>query len=540
MNCMSIIENSNDFCKFCGHSISEPQPQPFLPLGTILEERYLVGKGIEMNGEGLSYIGYDKTKKSKIYIREFFPQNLCGRKSDCIRVICLENKKRSFDNLLTEFLKCFRSVAKVRNLPSIAAVYDIFNENGTAYIVMEWIDGVRLEKHLAKIGGKMNWDDANLMFMPLLSSLIKMENFGIRHLGICPTNMLVTPDNRIKLIGFATKSLRSAHSEIEEQLYEGCSALEQYSENYEASEATDVYGFMASLFFALTGEYPLSALKRVNDDRLLISENIIENIPDNVVSSLANALKILQFNRTLSFESLRIELSNSPVFQIKGTGEDFDADFEFERDVARKINEDKSSRKWGMIACVVALIVLLVSLGIYLFFLSNTVTIQSDSSTAAESTEEITHQVYDTSNAESEKIAVPNLVGRNYENLKEEISNSNLNYQVVILSVDFSDDFGEGCIISQTPTAGEEMPLGSTIAVNVSKGPQKQIVPDVTGKTLSEASQAITNAKLVPVQTSEYNDDYAQGIVIGYKNCEEGDLLDYGTEVIIIVSKGKK
>lgn len=84
------------------------------------------------------------------------------------------------------------------------------------------------------------------------------------------------------------------------------------------------------------------------------------------------------------------------------------------------------------------------------------------------------------------------------------------------------------------------MPLGSTIAVNVSKGPQKQIVPDVTGKTLSEASQAITNAKLVPVQTSEYNDDYAQGIVIGYKNCEEGDLLDYGTEVIIIVSKGKK
>ena len=472
--------------------------------------------------------------------REFFPQNLCGRKSDCIRVICLENKKRSFDNLLTEFLRCFRSVAKVRNLPSIAAVYDIFNENGTAYIVMEWIDGVRLEKHLAKIGGKMNWDDANLMFMPLLSSLIKMENFGIRHLGICPTNMLVTPDNRIKLIGFATKSLRSAHSEIEEQLYEGCSALEQYSENYEASEATDVYGFMASLFFALTGEYPLSALKRVNDDRLLISENIIENIPDNVVSSLANALKILQFNRTLSFESLRIELSNSPVFQIKGTGEDFDADFEFERDVARKINEDKSSRKWGMIACVVALIVLLVSLGIYLFFLSNTVTIQSDSSTAAESTEEITHQVYDTSNAESEKIAVPNLVGRNYENLKEEISNSNLNYQVVILSVDFSDDFGEGCIISQTPTAGEEMPLGSTIAVNVSKGPQKQIVPDVTGKTLSEASQAITNAKLVPVQTSEYNDDYAQGIVIGYKNCEEGDLLDYGTEVIIIVSKGKK
>lgn len=539
MNCMSIVENSDDFCKFCGHSISEPQPRPFLPLGTILEERYLVGKGIEMNGEGLSYIGYDKTKKSKIYIREFFPQNLCGRKSDSIRVMCLENKKRSFDNLLTEFLRCFRSVAKVRNLPSITAVYDIFNENGTAYIVMEWIDGVRLEKYLAKIGGTMHWNDANLMFMPLLSSIIKMENFGIRHLGICPTNMLVTSDNRIKLIGFATKSLRSAHSEIEGQLYDGCSALEQYGESYEASEATDVYGFMASLFLALTGEYPLSALKRVNDDRLLISENILENIPDNVISSLANALKISQFNRTLSFESVRIELSNSPVFQIKGTGEDFDADFEFDHEAAREIKEEKSSRKWGIIACVVALTVLLAGLGIYLFLLGNIGTIQSDSSTIG-NTEEITYQVDDTSNAESEKIAVPNLVGRNYANLKEEISNSSLNYQVVLLSVDFSDDFGEGCIISQTPTAGEEISAGSTIAVNVSKGPQKQVVPDVTGKTLSEASQAITNAKLVPVQTSEYNDDYAQGIVMGYKNCEEGDLLDYGTEVIIIVSKGKK
>ncbi len=536
MNCMKDIGKSKDICPYCGQETSENQEKPFLPFGTLLQERYVVGKGLEVNGEGLGYVGYDRTKSSKIYIREFFPSNLCERANDSVKVVRIPQKSRTFDNIMLEFLKCFRSVAKIRNLPSIVSVYDIFSENGTSYVIMEWIEGTSLDKFLSKFGGHMPWEKAKLMFMPLLSSLIKMENFGIRHLGISPANMIVTEDQKIKLTGFATKSLRSAFSDIECQLYDGCSALEQYSKNYSPSEATDIYGFMSSLFLTLTGEYPMPAQKRLADNRLLITENILNELPDNVISSFANALKVSPNNRTLSFESLRIELSNSPVLRVKGmsdTDENFEPNFE-----QRKLeNEKKENTKWGIISCISALALLLVGLGVYLFILNNTGSLSQDDS---DNQDDAAYQISDaqSTETETEKFIVPNLVGRNYDNLQEEVAKGGYSYSLVLLSEDFNDNVGEGCIISQIPIAGEEAAIGSTIAVNISKGPQKRMVPPVTGKTLSEASQLITNAKLTPVKTSEYNSEYPEGTVIGYKNCSEGDLLDYGSEVVIIVSKG--
>ena len=536
MNCMKDIGKSKDICPYCGQETSENQEKPFLPFGTLLQERYVVGKGLEVNGEGLGYVGYDRTKSSKIYIREFFPSNLCERANDSVKVVRMPQKSRTFDNIMLEFLKCFRSVAKIRNLPSIVSVYDIFSENGTSYVIMEWIEGTSLDKFLSKFGGHMPWEKAKLMFMPLLSSLIKMENFGIRHLGISPSNMIVTEDQKIKLTGFATKSLRSAFSDIECQLYDGCSALEQYSKNYSPSEATDIYGFMSSLFLTLTGEYPMPAQKRLADNRLLITENILNELPDNVISSFANALKVSPNNRTLSFESLRIELSNSPVLRVKGmsdTDENFEPNFE-----QRKLeNEKKENTKWGIISCISALALLLVGLGVYLFILNNTGSLSQDDS---DNQDDAAYQISDaqSTETETEKFIVPNLVGRNYDNLQEEVAKGGYSYSLVLLSEDFNDNVGEGCIISQIPIAGEEAAIGSTIAVNISKGPQKRMVPPVTGKTLSEASQLITNAKLTPVKTSEYNSEYPEGTVIGYKNCSEGDLLDYGSEVVIIVSKG--
>ena len=537
MNCMKELEESKDICPYCGYETSSKQAKPFLPFETVLQERYIVGKGLEIDGEGLSYIGYDKSKNSKIYIREFFPGNICERSSDKIQVSRITQKSKIFDNLMFEFLKCFRAVAKVRNLPSITSVYDIFNENGTAYVVMEWIEGKSLDKFLSKSGGYISWNKAKLMFMPLLSSLIKAEKFGIRHLGICPANMLVTEDDKIKLTGFATKSLRSAYSEIEGQLYDGCSALEQYSKNYEPSEATDIYGFMSSLFLAVTGEYPMSAPKRLRDDRLLITENILKELPDNVVSSFANALKVSPSNRTLSFETLRIELSNSPVLRVKGMGEP-DENFELDIEDQKDDSEKKENAKWGIISCISALALLLVGLGVYLYILNNTGSLSQNNSDS--DNQNTVYQTADTndSGTETQKFTVPNLVGRNYNNLQEEVAKGGSNYKLVLLSKDFNDSVGEGCVTSQIPMAGEEATVGSTIAVNISKGPQKRTVPAVKGKTLSEASQLITNAKLIPVKTSEYSNEYPEGIVIGYKDCSEGDQLDYNSKVTIVVSKG--
>ena len=314
MNCMERLENDQDICPNCQEPRDTKQSQPFMPQKKIIGERYIIGKGIKKDTEGLSYIGYDFVKDNKVYIREFFPYEFCLRKADGTVFIDESlGSKSDFKQLLNSFLKYFRSVARLRNLSSITAVYDILEQNNTAYVIMQWVEGKTLDKYLSERGDILSWKEARILFMPLLSSLSKMHSAGVSHLGVAPCNMIIDSENKIKLTGFATKNLRTTGNIIGNELFDGCSALEQYMSNADVIESTDVYGFAASLFFALTGEYPLSAPERKKKDRLLMPSNVMKELPETVVSAIANALRVYPNSRTISFETLRIELSNSPI-----------------------------------------------------------------------------------------------------------------------------------------------------------------------------------------------------------------------------------
>ncbi len=534
MSCMEKIMNE-EMCPHCGAKANGTQVPPFMPKKTILAKRYIVGQGMEFDGEGLSYIGYDSVKNMKIYIREFYPSNLCKREGDFTHVNIRENEQKVFEILLDDFLKYFRSVARLRNLPALKAVYDIFQENGTAYVIFEWVEGTRLDKYLSEKGGSISWEEAKILFMPLLSSLSHMNASKIFHLGIFPGNMIVTQDKKIKLVGFATKNLRQANSLIESELYDGCSALEQYLDVYEPDESTDIYGFTASLFLALTGEYPQIATQRKQDDKLLMPQNIIKNLPENVISALANALRVYPNSRTLSFETLRAELSNSPVVQVRNINTEPDDSF----DNSEFKNKKSSNFMWGVISCVTALMILIAGLVVYWIWLRDNTKNQNENILSTQNEDENKLEEDDSEIAIPEKIVVPELVGRNYQNLQAELANNDM-YKILPLSEEFHDTIGEGCIISQAPNYGEEMYIGSTIAVNVSRGPQKRALPNIEGKTLSEAAQMISNAKLRPSETREYSSEVEEGKVIRYKDYKAGDTLDYDSEVVIVVSNGLK
>ena len=538
LNCFKEFEETCSECPFCGYLINNAQDFPFLPQKTILAQRYIIGKSIKKNGESLEYTGYDKTKNAKVYIKEFYPTNLCTRSDDFIKVEPKSDYKRFFNKFLMDFLKYFRAVARLRNLPMITSIYDIFEENGTAYIISEWIEGETLDKYLSNFGGSLHWDGAKILFMPLLYSISIMEKAGIKHLGISPENMIVTPEHKLRLVGFATENLRNNKSILGKELYDGCAAIEQYKDNFDASEATDVYGFAASLFLALTGEYPEPAPKREKNDKLLMPQDILSSLPENVVTALANALRVYPNNRTLSFETLRVELANSPVLQVKN----IESVEEFEINSENK-NKRSSGTAWAIISCTSALIILCAALAMYWFWLRNTSN-TSNNSSQSESSEQISNTDdlpleqtdIETPISTPSKIKVPNLVGKIFKNIQNDSSIAD--YKIALLNEEFNDNIKEGCITSQTPEYGQEMEKGSTIAVNVSKGSKKRTLPEVTGKTLSEASHLITAAKLIPVQASDFSKDYPEGTVIGYKSHKAGDTVDYGTEVTIIVSQG--
>ena len=537
MNCFKSSDILNGTCPHCGKNLVNPQAEPFLPQKTLLANRYYIGKAIKMDGEGLEYAGYDKVENSRVYIREFFPSQICQRSENFEKILVLTNKSSEFRRLLTDFLKYFRSIARLRNLSSIAAVYDIFEENNTAYVIFEWVEGIKLDKYMSSRSEPLEWHKAQALFMPLLSSLIYMSNAKVHHLGICPENIIVTSEQKLILSGFATKNLRSLHSDIDSQLYDGCSAIEQYTENFEPAEVTDVYGFSATLFWSLTGEFPLTAPKRKNNDKLLMPKDILDVIPENVISALANALRVYPNNRTISFENLRIELSDSPILHVQDISSGFRPNSP--EPSMQKKPQKNSTAIWGIVSCACALIILISALVVYWFWLRNNSNNKNSSSQQTEISEidkvySAAEKMEEESKEKSDTIPVPNLIGKNYKSLND----SAKDYQLAIMGEDFSDKIEEGSIISQNPSPGEEMERYAAIAVNLSKGSKQRTLPEIEGKSVSEASQLITAQRLVPVQTSEFSKEFAEGVVIGYKNYKPGEKLEYGSEVTIVISKG--
>lgn len=532
MECMEEIGNQ-DICTNCGKKRGEPQETPFLPKKTTIGSRYIIGTGLEINGEGLSYIGYDAVKGCKVYIREFLPLNLCARDVDLKNVAVPSYRKGLFENELDKFSKYFRSVARLRNLPALAAVYDIFSENNTVYVIIEWINGIKLDKFIGKKNEPLKWDITKSMFIPLISTLNEMHESGVLHLGISPGNIFVLEDNKIMLSGFAMKDLRKINSPIEAQLYEGCSALEQYIEMYEVDQSTDVYGITASLFLTLTGEYPEIATKRKKDDRLFMPKEIVRSLPENVISGIASGLRVYPNNRTLSFERLKDELLNSPVAQIALTKEP-----QLIKNGELKKNK-KSARNsnfvWGMISCLIAFVVLIICFGVYWFVFKKNdfAQSQSDNSYGTKSSEENAINSEETKN----KIKVPNLIGKDFVELEKQ-DKTQTGYEVLLLSEDFNDGIAEGCVISQTPGAGEEIYEGASIAVNVSKGSKMRKLPDIAGKSISEVSLALSSVGVKPVEAWNYSDIIEEGLVIDYVNYHAGGLVEYGSEITISRSLG--
>ncbi len=534
--CMACMKKISDekICPYCGENQTSSQLDPFLPKEYILDNKYIIGKQIDINGEGISYIGYDIKEEEAVFIREFFPKNLCSRDPENQNVKMKDGFQKKFLENREHFLKYFRSIAKLRSLNCLCVVYDIVKENNTCYAISEWVDGINLENYIYETGGGITWNDAKIMFSPLISSLSKMHHMKIFHLGISPKNIIVMPNKKIKLVGFATKNLRKINKVIEAKLYDGCSALEQYIDIYDTDESTDVYGMTATIFFAITAEYPLPVLKRKNDDRLLMPKDIVKNLSERSISGIANGLKVYPNNRTLSFDRLKIEISDSEIEKLKKD------EIVPEKVKKQRLEKNKSQFIWGIISCVMSLLVLILGIIVYQFISKNNNTPSDQSPPGQNQNTEINTSNEEPDLNQAEKISVPNLIGKNYENIKQEMKNKNYGYNVILLSEDFSDTVEEGLIISQTPSYGGEMYENSNVAVNVSKGTKIKYLPDIKGKPISESSKLLTSLKLNPVAIRVFNNEFPEGTTIGYKDNNPGDSLEYGSEVAILISKGKE
>ena len=530
MGCMQEL-NGSVICPNCHFDNSEVQSAPFLPFGTELAGRYVTGTGLETNGESTRYIAFDKQTGDVVIVTEFLPIGLFSRDEGQTELKVNYDDRLAFNKLRDEFISYFRIISELKDLSALTNIVDVFEENNTAYAIEEKEDLIPFEEYIERSNGHLDWDIARPLFMPVISALEALHKRGVGHYAVAPKNLFITASGKIRMSGYATENERKRGTALKSQLFSGAAAPEQYEDNFPLDDITDIYGLCSTLFYALTGHLPKSAVERLKDSRLLMSTSTVKSLPPHVVSALANGLQVQRENRITDFDELRSQLS---VAHTAKAIQD-----EISRTASMNITKEQSRRNNGMshasiVTISVAITVLVLGIAGVFWVMQNPLaglfSGNTDATAASTSSTEWTGPV------------VPNYVGMKYEDVVKAAASDDSVVVYRDYNDAYSDKYPDGVVMEQYPPSGSKVDQQEriTVSVTVSLGAQMRELPAIQGNKIDEAAQSLADAGLLATAEYQYSDTVAENRVIGYKNHVAGDTLESGSNIIIIVSKGRQ
>ncbi len=259
-------------CPNCGLTGGSYTSQPHqLPAGTILAGRYLLGRVLGEGGFGITYIGCDTRLELRIAVKEYYPVNHVSRNCRVSNAVnCFTGVAgQGYEKGRERFIREARTMARMDKTPQIVAVRDYFQENNTAYIVMEYVDGTTFKELVAQKGGKIPASELLPMVEPLFRALESMHALGLIHRDISPDNLMLE-NGMVRLLDFgcARESAARGSETMTIVLKQGYSPVEQYQHKGQGPW-TDVYSLAATMYYCLTGVTPPQALDRICDDELV-------------------------------------------------------------------------------------------------------------------------------------------------------------------------------------------------------------------------------------------------------------------------------
>ncbi|MEG1835584.1 MAG: PASTA domain-containing protein [Oscillospiraceae bacterium] len=496
MGCMREIGDAKQ-CPHCGFFVDSPQIAPFLPLKAIISGRYSVGKMLSSSGDGATYIGWDIEKNTPITIREFLPENMINREIFSSAVTAKEGSELVFYDGLQEFLNLWRKLARMREFPAIVPVIDIFEENGTAYAISEYVEFITLREFLLKSrAGYISWEQIRILVMPLISTINALHSVGVFHCGISPNTLVIGRDGKLRITGFQITEARVQNTGYNSEIFAGYAAIEQYGFDGEIGKMTDVYGFSAVIFRALTGSTPIEATERVVNDKMIVPAKIAETLPSYLIDALQSGLDMSQADRIQDVDLLREALSGSPssmeakkqVQMAQPIDEEKERQKRNEKDLKDQAAKEAQT-KILLIAfgsCLLVGVVVLVG-----FFALEK--IKSDKQAETTTTE-----------VAKELVNVPDFKGQSYSRISgDAVQNERFKF---VIEYAFSKDIETGFIISQGTAEGQRIPKGSELKLVVSKGIENVLLPDITGWDYEEAAKTLTELGFVCKKIEKTND----------------------------------
>ncbi len=531
--CMGCMENkgSAKVCPNCGYVKNTPSLPSYIIPGTVLHERYLVGKLLSSNGQGATYIAYDTAVSCKVLLNEYMPDGLCVRVKGKPTISVNYNNLAQYKALMAEYTELNKSLAKMRSLSShLSPTLDLFAENNSTYAVYEYIDGVRLVDYLKENAGELSWSEVSAMFPPLFTTLSLVHNAGVLHRGISPDTIYVTDKGELKLTDFCISAVRTANTELKNEIFSGYAAPEQYSAASRQGTWTDVYGICAVLYRILTGSKPDSANVRLEKDNLYTPQELNSNIPKHVSDVIMKGMSLSGDDRIQTITELVTALFDQPAIGIGQTQtltisrngiyendqytddenlyspeEDEDGYYDDEYDDYDDYDEaevegndvstfDKIKIPVIIGVLLVAIILVIVVILFKLFTGDNSSRLRdnysSDESSISDNIVDITEETEPEETKESKaENKMPDLIGQRYEDIKSKIEEK---YNIKI-SADFeyNGEYQEGLIFWQEVEKGKKIKEGDTVKIKVSKGTEKVEVPDFEGYTFDEYTELL-------------------------------------------------
>ena len=315
-SCMAKTAPVDGKCPVCGCDVNIKNALHQLPVNTILNGRYLIGKVLGAGGFGITYIGYDLKLDGKVAVKEYYPSGAANRSMSLTVLPTTEVKGNPFEIGKDRFLKEAKTLSEFVGEGNIVALRDYFEENGTAYIVMEYLEGEDLS-HYAKEHGVFGMDEAFDLLEPAMLALDKIHKRGLIHRDISPSNIMVLSDGRVKVLDFGSARLQNASGELSLSimLKPGYAPMEQYSTHGEQGSWTDVYAMSATIYKLITGKTPPASTDRLMEDTLEPPSKLGAKITPAQEKALLRGLALRPADRTQTMaglaESLRGKKASS-------------------------------------------------------------------------------------------------------------------------------------------------------------------------------------------------------------------------------------
>lgn len=517
--CFEQYDDSFDICPHCGYAEgTEPELATYMRPGAILNERYVIGRALGHGGFSVTYLAWDALLLHKVAIKEYLPSEYATRRPGESRLTIFSGKEGEYFQFGKEkFLDEAKRLSAFQNEDGIVHVYDCFSANETAYLVMEYLDGITLSEYLKKEAavspqGRIAPEKAISMLTPVMLSLQRVHDSGMIHRDIAPDNIMLLKDGGVRLIDFgaARHAVHDCGKSMTVIIKDGYSPEEQYNSHSVQGPAADVYALSATLYQMITGITPPGAIERGEylqkhkRDMLPPPSKFNKAVTKTQDTAILNGMALHTQDRTQSVAELYEELTaQTPVRRVQET--------------IRK----RSSFSWPLWAKITAgVLAAAIAAGGVLLYLNR----KPKTDTAAE---------------DGSYVLSPNVVNMQVVNAVTAAEDASLH--LVVEGSDYDAGVEQGRILTQNPDPGTKLAPASDLLATASLGKERPVgvMDDMSSMLKDAAEDYLTRMGLSDVQINwEYvaSDDEMPGAIVS-QSVTAGSTLTPSSNVTISVAQ---